>query len=397
MSSRRSPRRASRNSRWSGRGRPWRKAAPRPPRVYAQSALGGGSPDAARYLAMIASRAAVLEPGWTPDLGATGPAFRAMHGAAVRGRILHVVSRALPYHQVGYTLRSQSVGESQVAAGLEPHFATIGNFPANVGVTDAPRDGRCAACRTTASPRGSPTTASTTGGDGERRGARELVEHVRPAVLHPASNHLQARSRWHSPSRSGSRSFTRSVASSRRRGRRTRNATRMPRAGPSATRRSARPSPASWPPRTRWSRCPRRCGSRSSPAAACAENVVVIPNAVDVERFRPIPRSDQLAARLGIGPDELVVGYISTFTAYEGIRYLIEAAAALRARGRRSGSCSSVTAATARPSWSWPTASASTMARWSCPGAFRTTTCRPGTRSSTCSSSRGPPTVSRPS
>ena len=109
-------------------------------RGYAQSALGGGSPDAARYLDMIAARVAVLEPGWTPDLGETGPAFRTMHGSAVRGRVLHVVSRALPYHQVGYTLRSQSIGESQLAAGLEPQFATIGNFPANVGVTAAPRD-----------------------------------------------------------------------------------------------------------------------------------------------------------------------------------------------------------------------------------------------------------------
>jgi glycosyltransferase involved in cell wall biosynthesis len=62
--------------------------------------------------------------------------------------------------------------------------------------------------------------------------------------------------------------------------------------------------------------------------------VVVIPNAVDVERFRPVPRDDALAASLGIAPGEPVVGYISTFTAYEGIRFLLEAAATLRGRGR---------------------------------------------------------------
>jgi len=70
-------------------------------------------------------------------------------------------------------------------------------------------------------------------------------------------------------------------------------------------------------------------------ARGCAPDaVVVVPNAVDVERFRPMPRDDALATRLGIG-DEPVFGYISTFTAYEGIRYLLEAAATLRGRGRR--------------------------------------------------------------
>jgi glycosyltransferase involved in cell wall biosynthesis len=42
-----------------------------------------------------------------------------------------------------------------------------------------------------------------------------------------------------------------------------------------------------------------------------------------------------LAAALGIADDEPVVGYISTFTAYEGIEYLIQAIAILVSRGRR--------------------------------------------------------------
>ncbi len=58
------------------------------------------------------------------------------------------------------------------------------------------------------------------------------------------------------------------------------------------------------------------------------------PNAVDVERVPPGPRDDALAARLGIAGDEPVVGYISSFTAYEGIAYLIAAVALLRRRGR---------------------------------------------------------------
>ena len=305
-------------------------------RVHAQSALGSGSPDAARYLEMIASRVAVLEPGWTPDLGETGPAFRAVHGAAVRGRILHVVSRALPYHQVGYTLRSQSVGESQVAAGLEPQFATIGNFPANVGVTDAPRSWTV---------RGVPyhrlAPGFTDNGFHDRlveasaRGARELVEQVRPAVLHPASNHLQAQVALALAEPLGIpvvyevRGFIEETWASH------------PERDEDAARRSERYQ-AVRATESRVMAASNAVVTLSETmrleiiARGCLpENVVVIPNAVDVERFRPIPRSDQLAARLGIGPDELVVGYISTLTAYEGISYLIEATAALRARGRR--------------------------------------------------------------
>jgi glycosyltransferase involved in cell wall biosynthesis len=64
------------------------------------------------------------------------------------------------------------------------------------------------------------------------------------------------------------------------------------------------------------------------------ENVVVIPNAVDVDWFRPIPRSDTLAESLGIERGDEVLGYLSTFNSYEGIPYLLDAAARLRKRGR---------------------------------------------------------------
>jgi glycosyltransferase involved in cell wall biosynthesis len=63
--------------------------------------------------------------------------------------------------------------------------------------------------------------------------------------------------------------------------------------------------------------------------------VVVVPNAVDIERFAPRPRDGDLAASLGIEPGETVLGYVTTLWAYEGIRFLIQAAALLRDRGRR--------------------------------------------------------------
>jgi glycosyltransferase involved in cell wall biosynthesis len=66
-----------------------------------------------------------------------------------------------------------------------------------------------------------------------------------------------------------------------------------------------------------------------------SDKIVVVPNAVEIERFTPRPRDEALAASLGIASDDPVVGYVSSFSPYEGIRYLLEAAAILRARGRR--------------------------------------------------------------
>ena len=66
-----------------------------------------------------------------------------------------------------------------------------------------------------------------------------------------------------------------------------------------------------------------------------ADRVVVVPNAVDVDLFAPRPRDTALAAELGIKDGEVVLGYVSTFAGYEGIRYLIEAGSILKRRGHR--------------------------------------------------------------
>jgi len=59
------------------------------------------------------------------------------------------------------------------------------------------------------------------------------------------------------------------------------------------------------------------------------ERLRVVPNAVDIERFRPVARHTELARRLGLeqGP---VLGFIGSFYRYEGLRFLLEAMPALR-------------------------------------------------------------------
>ena len=59
--------------------------------------------------------------------------------------------------------------------------------------------------------------------------------------------------------------------------------------------------------------------------------VTVVGNGVDTERFTPVPRSEALARRLGLGAGP-VFGFIGSFYRYEGLRFLVEAMPDLRRR-----------------------------------------------------------------
>lgn len=59
------------------------------------------------------------------------------------------------------------------------------------------------------------------------------------------------------------------------------------------------------------------------------EKIVLVPNGVDVDRFVPRARNEELAARLGLS-HKTVIGYVGSILDYEGLGLLIEAAAILR-------------------------------------------------------------------
>jgi glycosyltransferase involved in cell wall biosynthesis len=63
------------------------------------------------------------------------------------------------------------------------------------------------------------------------------------------------------------------------------------------------------------------------------EKVLISPNAVDEAFLAPLPDGAPLRARLGIAPDDLVVGTVSSLTPHEGIGTLLRAGAELRRRG----------------------------------------------------------------
>jgi PEP-CTERM/exosortase A-associated glycosyltransferase len=62
-----------------------------------------------------------------------------------------------------------------------------------------------------------------------------------------------------------------------------------------------------------------------------AERIAIVPNGVDPEWFEARPRATALAARLGIGAGP-VFGYIGSFSHYEGLAFLLEAAPAFMER-----------------------------------------------------------------
>jgi glycosyltransferase involved in cell wall biosynthesis len=58
-----------------------------------------------------------------------------------------------------------------------------------------------------------------------------------------------------------------------------------------------------------------------------AERITIVPNGVDPDWLASRPRAETLAARLGIGEGP-VFGYIGSFSHYEGLSFLLEAAPA---------------------------------------------------------------------
>ena len=290
-----------------------------------------GQATLARKLARVQGTLALLDPAWVPGRLATRPVPR---GDRHRGRILHLLSISLPYSQVGYTIRSQNVARCQQAVGLDPRMVTRAGFPGNKGVAGAPSredvDGITYERILPDLDRGWPVdriAAETAGG------LADVIGTFRPAVLQPATDYVQGQvalavgERLDLPVVYEVRGFLEESWRSRL-GVLAEETDRYRLAKAVETSCMRRATGIVTLSETMRADIVGRGGIDP-------ERVVVIPNAVDVERFEPGPRDPTLASRFDIGGDETVVGYISTFNVYEGIHHLIAAVGQLRRRGRR--------------------------------------------------------------
>jgi len=298
-------------------------------RLERATAAGADGPMTRLMIERSRSELVVLAPGWRPDIGPATPL-----ADRVPGRVLHLLTNSLPYRQAGYTVRAQSVARCQQAYGLDPVMATRAGFPRSDGVTGGPPldvvDGvTYHRLRPELDPAAGPERMATE----TAQAAVALIRDLRPSVLQPTTNHLNGQiglalgARFGIPVVYEVRGFLEETWLSRM-GAVAADSDRYlaARAAETAVMDAADAVVTlSETMRT-------DILARSSIAP---DRVVVVPNGVDVDRFVPGPRDAGLAASLGIAPDETVIGYISSFTSYEGIEYLIRAAALLRERGRR--------------------------------------------------------------
>ena len=253
----------------------------------------------------------------------------------VPGRVLHLVSDALPTTSAGYTIRTHEIVLAQKAVGLEPHVATRCGFPVTQGRIDGRRlvtvDGvpyhRLLPWLLPGHGDADPKLAA----EGERRAAA-LTQEIKPAVLHAASNFANARLALALGQRHGLpvvyevRGFWEDTWLSRH------------------------PDGASLASSELYQRS-RALETECMLAADLvvtlgeamreeieargvpADKILLVPNAVSEDFLKPLPDPGTLRAELGIQEDEHVIGEVTSLVKHEGIGTLLEATAILRDRG----------------------------------------------------------------
>jgi glycosyltransferase involved in cell wall biosynthesis len=295
---------------------------------------GAGGTQAGRLRATLTAEQRILD-GTSPRLPATTKPARTTSASAkpaIPGRVLHLVTDALPATSAGYTIRTHEIVLAQRAAGLDPHVVTRCGYPVTQGRLDGRRvielDGipyhRLVPARM---PKHVDAAA-----DLGLAMAAELTSRLRPAVLHAASNFANARialalrERYHLPVVYEVRGFWEDTWLSRHpdafqladselyRGNRDLETQCMLAADLVVTLGEAMRE---------------EIMARGIPA----DKILIVPNAVAPDFLRPLPDATVLRRELNVGPQEYVAGVVSTLSPYEGIGTLLEATALLRARG----------------------------------------------------------------
>jgi glycosyltransferase involved in cell wall biosynthesis len=279
----------------------------------------------------LEGKIAVLSGGFVPVVAPQPPS------GANPGRVLHLVARALPATQVGYTLRTHYTVRAQRDAGLDPHVVTqMGVALGDDGVITSEIDG-IPYHRIPGPTRGAEPFDVWLAAHVDKVAA--LVRILRPAVLHAASDFVNAQTAetigraYGIPVVYESRGFWEETWLSGRVQAHGWNLDRL------ATRHGL-PDAYVWR-RAIEDRLRRQAdrvvtlaevmADRIEAGGVPRDRITVIPNAVDVDQFPVLTRNRQFALQFGISDDTTVIGYISSVVEYEGIDTLVSAYATLRA------------------------------------------------------------------
>jgi glycosyltransferase involved in cell wall biosynthesis len=249
------------------------------------------------------------------------------------GRVLHIVTDALPSTSAGYTIRTQEIAVAQRAAGMDPHVATRIGFPVTAGKIDG---------RKLVTVDGVPYHRLVPWimpgrmdklAQAHLRLAAHLTAQLKPAVLHAASNYSNAlialalRDATQLPVVYEVRGFWEDTWLSRH-----------AIADLDASDRYQRS-------RALETHCMQAADLVVTLGEAMREEIVargvpedkilIVPNAVSDGFLQPLPDGSQLKSALGIQDGEHVVGLVSTLVAHEGIGTLLEAVKILSDQGRQ--------------------------------------------------------------
>ncbi|MCW2898065.1 MAG: glycosyltransferase WbuB [Streptosporangiaceae bacterium] len=264
------------------------------------------------------------------DRAPARPGHAEAGASAPERRVLQLVTNAVPRTNAGYTVRTHKIALAQRELGLDTHVVTRLGYPLAQGMADVRPyvevDG-------VPYHRLLPWLPPRDLSDAVRKGADHagrLVERLRPAVLHPVSNHLNAavalelRERHGLPVVYEVRGFLEDSWLSR-------------------DPRHTVEHDFYRLTRELETRCIREADGVVTLGEAMRDEIAgrgvdpakitVVPNAVDDTFLEPLPDGAPLRASLGIGPDQVVTGLTSSFYGYEGIDTLIDAAALLQRRG----------------------------------------------------------------
>jgi glycosyltransferase involved in cell wall biosynthesis len=270
-------------------------------------------------------------PGGTGGTGSP-PVRGGIPGGRPPGAILHIVTDALPSTSAGYTVRTQEIAVAQLAAGLDPHVVTRIGFPVTSGALDGRQlvnvDG---VPYHRLLPWVMPGRMDTIAFRGLAHASR-LVERLRPAVLHAASNYQNAltaialRDAYGLPYVYEVRGFWEDTWLSRH------TAT----ANLESSDRYVRS-------RALETHCMRSADLVVTLGEAMREEIagrgvpedkiIIVPNGVSAEFLQPLPSGAELRSQLGIRDGEFAVGLVSSLVAHEGIGTLLEAVKILNDRG----------------------------------------------------------------
>ncbi|MGH3679077.1 MAG: glycosyltransferase family 4 protein [Natronosporangium sp.] len=254
----------------------------------------------------------------------------------IAGRVLHLVGRSLPGDEVGYTLRTHYTAVAQARAGLDPHVATQMGYPQALAepvteVLDGVPYHRVPGAARSDEPfdvwlvRHMEQTA-------------KLVRQLRPAVLHAASDFVNA----HTAIAVGRASGVPVVYDSRGFWEETWLSQKVRECDWDIDRiRASYGLPEAYGWRRALEEAAFRdvdhvvtlgpgMADRVAAVGVPADRITVVPNAVDPEGFRAPPGNPTLAGDLGLPVEATIIGYVSSLVEYEGIDTLISAYATAR-------------------------------------------------------------------